>query len=110
MAFNEDRTIPVSVAVVFANGAARLLKLETAKKSPSHSSSFKVHMKNERGGRENGRNTLLGIRVSLHHHYNLSNGSLLLTCVPNYQGIIIVQREGYYSDGFLSSILQVDVE
>jgi len=47
LAFNEDSTIPVNVVVVFANGAARLLKLETAKKPPSHSFSFKVHTKNE---------------------------------------------------------------
>lgn len=47
LAFNEDPTIPVSVAV-FANGAARLLKPETTEKPPSHSFSFKVHMKNGR--------------------------------------------------------------
>jgi len=58
LAFNEDPAIPVNVAVVFANGAARLLKLETAKKPPSHSFSFKVHMRNERWKRER-RNTLL---------------------------------------------------
>lgn len=46
LAFNEDPTIPVSIAV-FVNGAARLLKLETTKKPPSHSFSFKVRMKNE---------------------------------------------------------------
>lgn len=73
----DDR--PLGVAIVFANGAARLLKLETTKKPPSHSFSFKVRAKRERSTRKKERDTLLReLRVSLHDHYNLSNGALLL--------------------------------
>lgn len=57
LAFNENPTIPVSVVVVFANGAARLLKLETTKKPPSHSFSFKVHMMYERWKGERAKHT-----------------------------------------------------
>lgn len=56
---------------------------------------------NERWKGERARNTLLlGPTFRYTIIITLPNGALLLTCAPNYWGIIIVQREGHYTDNF----------